>query len=232
MFAERFERRLDRDRHARAIATVPLVRRTLKVFVAIVAFIAALQNFGFNVTGLHRRASASAASRSRWRRRRRSRTCSAASASSPTSRCGSGDVCRFGDTVGTVEDIGLRSTRVRTARPDAGHDPERAVLDHGAREPEPPRPHPRARDPRAAAGHQRRPACARCWRALRETLAKQPKVDVNSIRTRFVEVEPKALEIELFAYVATSRWDEFVEVREQIFLGALDVVSASGVDLK
>src|SRR5207244_3493136 len=48
----RFERRLDESRHVRAVATVPLGRRTLKVFVAVVALIAALQDFGFNVTGL------------------------------------------------------------------------------------------------------------------------------------------------------------------------------------
>ena len=47
-YAQRFERRL--DQHARD--TAHLGRRTLKVFIVIVAFIAALQNFGFNVTGL------------------------------------------------------------------------------------------------------------------------------------------------------------------------------------
>src|SRR5213594_2189363 len=73
----RFERRLDEHRHLRAMATVPLGRRSLKVFVAVVAFIAALQNFGFNVTASSR-ASASVVSRWRWRRRRRSRTSSAA----------------------------------------------------------------------------------------------------------------------------------------------------------
>src|SRR2546426_502200 len=48
----RFERRLDQHRHLRAMATVPLGRRSLQVLVAAVACIAALQNFGFNVTGL------------------------------------------------------------------------------------------------------------------------------------------------------------------------------------
>jgi MscS family membrane protein len=50
-----------------------------------------------------------------------------------------GDVCKFGDRTGTVEDIGLRSTRVRTE--------ERTLLgysqwhggDHQRREPEPAR---------------------------------------------------------------------------------------------
>src|SRR2546422_784581 len=48
----RFERRLDEHRHLRAMATVPLGRRSLKVFVAAVAVIPALQKFGVNVTGL------------------------------------------------------------------------------------------------------------------------------------------------------------------------------------
>jgi MscS family membrane protein len=68
--------------------------------------------------------------------------------------------------------------------------------------------------------------------ALRETIAKHPKVDVNSIRTRFTKMDPKALEVELSAYVRTVRWDEFVEVREQILLSALDVVEASGIEMK
>src|SRR2546427_9326710 len=47
----RFERRLDQHRHLRAMATVPLGRRSLKVFVAAVAFLPALQDFGVHGTG-------------------------------------------------------------------------------------------------------------------------------------------------------------------------------------
>jgi Mechanosensitive ion channel MscS, C-terminal len=68
--------------------------------------------------------------------------------------------------------------------------------------------------------------------SLRETPAKHPKVDVNSIRTRFTKMDPQVLEIELPAYVRTVRWDEFVEAREQILLSALDMVTAGGVELK
>ena len=50
--ALRFEERLIEHRHVRAVAAVPLGRRSLKVFVALIALIAALQNFGFNVTGI------------------------------------------------------------------------------------------------------------------------------------------------------------------------------------
>jgi len=67
---------------------------------------------------------------------------------------------------------------------------------------------------------------------LHDMLVAQPTVDVSSVRSRFVRLEPQGLEIELFAYVRTARWEEFVEVREQIFLRALEVVGESGVTLR
>jgi MscS family membrane protein len=67
---------------------------------------------------------------------------------------------------------------------------------------------------------------------LRAMAVAQAKVDQASARARFVRMAPQALEIELFAYVVTTRWDEFVDVREQIFLGVLDVVGHSGVTMK
>jgi hypothetical protein len=59
---------------------------------------------------------------------------------------------------------------------------------------------------------------------LRARTAEQPKVEASSVRIRFVKLEPQALEIELFAYVLTSCWDEFVDVRQQVFLAALEVM--------
>jgi hypothetical protein len=43
---------------------------------------------------------------------------------------------------------------------------------------------------------------------------------------------PQALEVELFAYVLTTQWNEFVDIREQILLHALEVAGASGASLK
>src|SRR6266404_5567777 len=109
----RFERRLDQHRHLRAMATVPLGRRSLKVFVAAVAFIAALQNFGFNVTGLIAGLGVGGLAVALAAQKTVENLFGSVSlvADQPVRL---GGVCRFGDTVGTVEDIGLRSTRVRT----------------------------------------------------------------------------------------------------------------------
>src|SRR5207245_3349355 len=103
----------DQHRHLRAMATVPLGRRSLKVFVAAVAFIAALQNFGFNVTGLIAGLGVGGLAVALAAQKTVENLFGSVSlvADQPVRL---GDVCRFGDTVGTIEDIGLRSTRVRT----------------------------------------------------------------------------------------------------------------------
>jgi len=63
--------------------------------------------------------------------------------------------------------------------------------------------------------------------ALRDMVVAQPKVEAASAQAHFVRIGPQALEIELRAYVMTSRWEEFVEIREQVLLRALEVVGAT-----
>jgi MscS family membrane protein len=222
--AMRVERRLGAQR-SRAVATVPLGRRSLKVFVAVIAFIAALQNFGFNVTGLLAGLGVGGLAVALAAQKTVENLFGSVSlvADQPVRV---GDVCRFGDTVGTVEDIGLRSTRVRTVDrtlvtiPNAQFStlplenlsrrdriPIRATLTL----------------PQGTTADRVRAILA----ALREGAAAQPKIDRDSVRVRFVRLDPQALQIELFAYALTRDWDEFVDVRQQVLLAALDVVTTT-----
>jgi MscS family membrane protein len=224
-YAQRFERRLDRTRHARAVDTAHLGRRTVKVFVVVVAFIAALQNFGFNVTGLLAGLGVGGLAVALAAQKTVENLFGSISlvADQPVRL---GDVCRFGDTVGTVEDIGLRSTRIRTVSrtlvtiPNAQFStlalenlslrdriPVRATL---------------VLAPGTTAS-QVRDVLAR----LREEVAKVPKVDAAAVRATFVRLDSQVLEVELFVYVLTTRWEEYVEVREQVLLAALEVVGGA-----
>jgi len=225
----RFERRLDESRHVRAVATVPLGRRTLKVFVAVVAFIAALQNFGFNVTGLIAGLGVGGLAVALAAQKTVENLFGSVSlvADQPVRV---GDVCRFGDTVGTVEDIGLRSTRVRTVDRTLVTIPNAqfstlALENLSQRDRIPVR--ATVTLPQGTSAERVRQVLA----ALREMVVSHPKVHADSARARFVRMGPQALELELIAYVLTARWDEFVEIREQIFLRALEVVGA-GAALK
>ena len=225
--ATRFQRQLGEHRHYRAVTSVPLARRTLKVFVAFVAFIAALQNFGFNVTGLLAGLGVGGLAVALAAQKTVENLFGSVSlvADEPVRV---GDVCRFGETVGTIEDIGLRSTRVRTMDrtlvtvPNAQF--STMTLENLSRRDRIP---VRATVtlPQGTTAAQVRELLAK----LREMAIAQPKVDETSARARFVRMAPQALEVELFAYVVTTRWDEFVDVREQILLGVLDVVGHTGV---
>jgi MscS family membrane protein len=218
----RFERRLEKQRHMRAVATVPLVRRGFKVFVALVAFIAALQNFGFNVTGLIAGLGVGGLAVALAAQKTVENLFGSVSlvADQPVRV---GDVCRFGDTVGTIEDIGLRSTRVRTLDRTVVTVPNAqfstlALENLSRRDRIPVR--ATITLPQGTGAERVRTVLA----ALREAAGRQPKVDPGSVRTRFVRMGPQALELELVAFVRTSDWDEFVTVREQVLLAALDVV--------
>jgi len=138
-----------------------------------------------------------------------------------------GDFCRFGDRVGTVEEIGLRSTRVRTldrtvvAIPNA----EFAALhlENFA---------PRDRiwlHTTLGLRYETTPDQLRhVLVELRALLYAHPRVDPAPARVRLIGFGAYSLDVEVFAYVRTSSFDEFLAVREDLYLRFMDVVAASG----
>ncbi|MCB1095788.1 MAG: mechanosensitive ion channel [Verrucomicrobiae bacterium] len=138
-----------------------------------------------------------------------------------------GDFCRYGDRIGTVEQIGLRSTRIRS--------PDRTVvsipnsefanlqLENFAK-----------RDRmlfRTTLGlrYETTPDQLRFVLAeLRRLLIAHPKVDPDPARIRFAGIGAYSLDVEAFAYVATSDWNEFLAIREDIYLRILDIVAECG----
>jgi MscS family membrane protein len=138
-----------------------------------------------------------------------------------------GDYCRFGDQSGTVERIGLRSTRLRTLDRTVVSVPNgdfaNMRLENFAE-----------RDRiwlRATLGlrydttpDQLRHVLVR----LRELLYAHPRVDPDPARVRFVGFGAYTLDVEIFAYVRTADINEFLGVREDLYLRIMDVVAASG----
>ncbi len=141
-----------------------------------------------------------------------------------------GDVCRFGDKVGTVERIGLRSTRVRT--------PERTVLNV-----------PNAEFSRFQLENlaKRDKLLFRTTLNLRlETTSEQlqtvlyrvrglllehDQVDDDPARVRLVAIGPLSLDVEIFAYIKTDDWSKFLSIREDIFFEILREVEEAGTAL-
>ena len=140
-----------------------------------------------------------------------------------------GDFCRFGDKLGTVEEIGLRSTRIRTLERTLVSVPNGQFV---AFELE----NFTARDrvwlhTTLGLRYETTPDQLRhVLVELRTMLYAHPMVAANP-RVRFIRLGESSLDLEVFAYVPTADYDEFLAVREDIYLRIMDIVAQSGTGL-
>lgn len=63
---------------------------------------------------------------------------------------------------------------------------------------------------------------------IREMLLGHPQIHPDLVRTRFVGFGASSLDLELFAFLKTRSWPEFLGVREDVFLKFMDIVNESG----
>ncbi len=138
-----------------------------------------------------------------------------------------GDTCQFGEHRGTVEQIGLRSTRIRgvdrtvISIPNSEFAKLRLVnftrrdkillrTQLGLRY--------------ETTGDQLRHVLA----GLRGMLAAHSRIDHESIRVRFIGYGAYSLDIEIHALAKTSDWPTFLAIQEDVLLRVMDVVNDSG----
>jgi MscS family membrane protein len=141
-----------------------------------------------------------------------------------------GDFCRIGDVQGVVEDIGLRSTRLRTidrtmvSIPN-GQTAAVNVENFGVRDKIGFRPTIGLR--LETTPEQLRHVLAE----IRQMLYAHPLVETNSARIRLVRFGSSSLDLEIFSYVMTIDYTTFLEVQEDVLLRMLDIIEASGTAL-
>ena len=138
-----------------------------------------------------------------------------------------GEFCAFGDKLGTVERIGLRSVQVRgldrtvISIPNAEfcqmqitnfsrRDSNLFQTTLGLRY--------------ETSADQLRLVLAR----LRELLIRHPMVAMDPARVRFAGYGDFALNVEIFAFVNTRDWSEFLAVQEDLNLRIKDIVEGAG----
>ena len=66
---------------------------------------------------------------------------------------------------------------------------------------------------------------------LRELLLRHPRIDHDTVRVRLIGLESGSFKVELFAYVTTREWEEFLGIREDILLQVLEVIDQGGAKL-
>ena len=140
-----------------------------------------------------------------------------------------GDFCRYGSDTGTVQEIGLRSTRIRSRErtlvtiPNAEF--SQMKLENFA-----------ARDMRLlqttlqlryeTTMDQLRYILAE----LRKLLFGHPMVTESPARVRFVDLGTYSIDVEIFAYLRCKDQNTYLAIREDILFRVADIVKESGTD--
>jgi len=141
-----------------------------------------------------------------------------------------GDFCRFGDRVGTVANIGLRSTRIRTldrtivSIPN-GQFSSMELENFSVRDKM--WFHPTLSLRRDTTSDQ----ISKVLSSVEELLRHHPKVEVGSLPVRLIGFGPYSLNVEVFAYVNTPDYDEFLKLQQEILIKILHAVEDAGTAL-
>jgi MscS family membrane protein len=138
-----------------------------------------------------------------------------------------GNFCKIGNQVGTVEDIGLRSVKLRTL------DQSLLVVPNGSL----------AQMQFENFGPRRKCLLNQHFSLRIETqveqlrlvldsvqsmLDHQPAVETGTSRIRVANFAGAAFELELWAFVKTSDWTEFTAIRQDVILKIAEIVEAAG----
>jgi MscS family membrane protein len=139
-----------------------------------------------------------------------------------------GDFCQFGTLTGTVEDIGLRSTRIRTNDRTMVTVPNSSfstmTIENFSR-----RDriwfHPTLRLRRDTSTEKVSEMMDTTVAILRE----HPMVQTAGVPVRFTKITDYSLDLEVFAYVATPDFDEYLKVQTELLLKLLEAGRRHGV---
>jgi MscS family membrane protein len=141
-----------------------------------------------------------------------------------------GDFCQFGGQVGTVEDIGLRSTRIRTLDRTVVTVPNSQfstmTLENFSK-----RDrmwfHPTIRLRRDTGPDQVR----QMMEEITQILQKHEMVDASGVPLRFSKITDQTLDLDIFAYILTPDSNEFLKVQSDLLLKILEASYRLGIGL-
>ena len=141
-----------------------------------------------------------------------------------------GDFCRIGSETGTVEEISLRTTRIRTladtviAIPNSRLASE-AIDNISARSKILFRPSLRLRYDTTPEQLQQILA------VIRALFVSHERILQDNHRVRFIKIDDDALVVELYAYLNTKVWSEYLGLAEELNINILEIVAQAGTSL-
>lgn len=139
-----------------------------------------------------------------------------------------GDFCKIADQIGTVEDVGFSSTRIRTL--------ERAVVSvSNAQVSQTSIENYTMRDKiwfHQIFGLASQTSPEQMRRVLADVtnmLRGHPKVEGETSRIRLITFGKESLDVEVYAYIKETDFARFLEVQEELLLRIMDIIATNGV---
>jgi MscS family membrane protein len=138
-----------------------------------------------------------------------------------------GDFVRIDDFVGTVEDIGLRSTRIRTLDRTLISIPNGKLAEQRLESFD-------ARDRMRLAAtlgvvySTTREQMGKVLEGFERVLRNHPQIWPDAVTVRFKELASSSLDIEVMAWFAVPTWAEFQRCRQEVLLGFMQIVEDAG----
>jgi MscS family membrane protein len=221
--------RMERHERRQAVSVVLLLRRAAKFALLAVAFVAILDTLGFDVTTGIAALGIGGIALALGAQKTIENLVGGVSviADKPVQV---GDFCRVGDVSGTVEDIGMRSTRLRTTErtlvtiPNADF-ASRQIENFSARE-------RFLFNPTIGLEYGISSAKLREGvEIIERVLIEHEKVDSDGARARFTNFGPSSLDVEVFAYILESDFAVSLIVRQELLLTIFERLEAAGLSL-
>ena len=138
-----------------------------------------------------------------------------------------GDSLKVGEIVGTVDHIGLRSTRIRTLDRTVISIPNSQIANASLETLS-------ARDkfwfhPIVSLRYETTSdQLRRVLDNTRRLLTSHNSVSHESVRVRFIRMGAFSLDVEVFAYLFATDWSQFLEIQEELLFSITNIVSAAG----
>lgn len=208
---------------------VPFIRKCLRVFIVIVAILFLVQNLGYSISGLLASLGLGGLA------------VALAAKDSLSNIFGSimilldrpfliGDWIKAGDMEGTVEDIGFRSTRIRTFAKTLITVPNSNLMnmsvDNFSKMPK--------RRIKLTVGvtydaspEQMRQAVA----AIRQMLSEHPAIHQDFFLVNFTDFGASSLDIMVYCFTTSTVWQEYLNAREDVCLKIMEVLAELGLEI-
>jgi len=141
-----------------------------------------------------------------------------------------GDTLRVGDILGTVDEVGLRSTRIRTLDRTVVSVPNGQIATMSLETLS-------VRDkfwfhPRIGLRYETTAAQIKSViTSIRTLLLEHASVERDSVRVRFLGFGASSLDVDVFSYAYAKDWSAFLEIQEGLLISIMEIVQQAGTQI-